>query len=82
MAKTIWLNKHITVNPEVRFGKPCIRGMRITVVDILNLLAAGYTIDEIPKEYPGLTKKDVLAAIEFASKLTEQPARIFELVKK
>ena len=76
MAKTIWLNKHITINPEVRFGKPCIRGMRIAVVDILNLLRAGYTIEEIPKEYPEITKKDVLAAIEFAGRLTEEPTRV------
>jgi uncharacterized protein (DUF433 family) len=77
MAKTIWLNKRITINPEIRFGKPCIRGTRITVGDILNLLAAGFTIDEIPKQYPGITKKDVLAAIEFASKMSEEPAQIF-----
>ncbi len=77
MAKTTWLNKYITINPEVRFGKPCIRGLRIAVVDILNLLRAGYTIDEIPKEYPGITKKDVWAAIEFAAKLAEEPTRVF-----
>jgi uncharacterized protein (DUF433 family) len=76
MAKTIWLNKYITINPEVRFGKPCIRGTRIAVEDILNLLAAGYRIDEIPKQYPGLTKKDVLAAIEFATRLAEEPSRV------
>lgn len=77
MAKTTWLNKHITINPEVRFGKPCIRGTRIAVVDILNLLRAGYTIKEIPKQYPGITKKDVIAAIEFSAELVEQPTRVF-----
>lgn len=77
MAKTIWLNKYITINPEVRFGKPCIRGMRITVDDILNLLKAGYTVDEIPKQYPDLTKEDVLAALEFAAELTKEPTKIF-----
>lgn len=71
----------ITIDPKIRFGKPCIRGMRIAVIDILNLLKAGYTIDEIPKQYPEITKKDVLAAIEFAAKLTEEPSRIFTPAK-
>lgn len=69
--------KRITIDPKIRFGKPCIRGMRIAVIDILNLLKAGYTIDEIPNQYPEITKKDVLAAIEFAAKLAEEPCRIF-----
>ena len=51
----------------MRFGKPCIRGTRIAVADVLNLLAAGYTINDIPKQYPGITKADVVAAIEFAT---------------
>jgi uncharacterized protein (DUF433 family) len=76
MGKSTNFNKRITINPKVRFGKPCIRGTRIAVVDILNLLAAGYTINEIPKQYPGITKKDVLAAIEFATRLTEAPVRV------
>ena len=67
----------ITVNPQIRFGKPCIRNTRIAVVDILNLLAAGYTIEKIPKQYPGLTKNDVIAAIEFAAELSEEPTKIF-----
>ena len=67
----------ITIDPRIRFGKPCIRGTRIAVVDILNLLRAGYRIEEIPKQYPGITKKDVLAAIDFAGRLAEEPTRIF-----
>ncbi|MBI3602334.1 MAG: DUF433 domain-containing protein [Candidatus Omnitrophica bacterium] len=70
------MNK-ITMNPKIRFGKPCIRNTRIAVVDILNLLAAGYPLDEIPYQYPGLTKKDVVAAIEFATQLAEEPTKIF-----
>ena len=76
IAKITTFNNRITIDPKIRFGKPCIRGTRIAVVDILNLLAAGYTIDEIPKQYPGITKKDVLAAIEFATRLSEEPTRI------
>jgi len=82
MAKTIWFNKYITINPEVRFGKPCIKGTRIAVEDILNLLKAGYSVDEIPEQYPEITKKDVLAAIEFATQLVEEPTRIFTLTEK
>lgn len=71
-------NKHkrITINPNVRFGKPCISGTRIAVSDILNLLSSGYTITDIPKQYQHITKQDVLAALEFASHLTEQPVTI------
>lgn len=71
MAKTTWLNKYITINPEVRFGKPCIKGTRLAVEDVLNMLRAGWTIDEIFQEYPDLTKKDILAAIEFATRTTQ-----------
>ena len=66
----------ITLNPKVRFGKPCIHGTRIAVVEILNLLAAGYTIEEIPSQYPGITKKDVISAIEFSGQLADEPTKI------
>ena len=59
----------ITIDPAVRFGKPCIRGTRIAVADIINLLAAGFAIDEIPGEYRGITKNDVLAALEFSGRM-------------
>ena len=61
--------ERITIDPNIRFGKPCVKGTRIAVVDILNMLAAGYTIDEIPQQYPGITKRDIVAAIEFAGGL-------------
>ena len=66
----------ITVDPKIRFGKPCIRGTRIAVVDILNLLASGYSANEIPEQYPGITKKDVISAIEFAGQLADEPTKI------
>lgn len=70
------MNNRITINPDVRFGKPTIRGTRIAVVDVLNLLRAGYTIDEIPGQYDGIIKADVVAAIEFATGILESPAQI------
>ena len=56
----------ITLEPGKRGGKPCIRGMRITVYDILGWLASGMSWDDIVSEYPELTRDDIRAALEFA----------------
>lgn len=66
----------ITITPGIRFGKPCIKSTRIAVSDILNLLAAGYSIDEVPGQYPSITREDVIAALEFASDSMEHPVAI------
>ena len=70
------MNTRISINPEIRFGKPCVKGTRIAVSDILSLLAAGYAIEQIPEQYPTVSKKDVVAAIEFASHSIERPLEI------
>ena len=57
----------ITINPEIRFGKPCIRGMRITVYDILSWLASGMTTSEILEDYPELTEEDLKATLAYAA---------------
>ncbi len=57
----------ITINPQIRFGKPCIRGMRISVYDVLSWYASGMTEDEILEDYPELTKEDLLAVLAFAA---------------
>lgn len=57
----------IRLDPRIMVGQPCIRGTRLTVHHILNLLAFGTTIDEIVSEYPGLTRDDVAACLLFAS---------------
>ncbi len=59
--------KIITIEPGKRGGKPCIRGMRITVYDILSWLASGMSMDEIVDEYPELQISDILAALSFAA---------------
>ena len=60
--------KHIiTIEPGKRGGKPCIRGMRITVADILGWLASGMTIDEIISDFNELTKEDIYAALRYAA---------------
>ena len=63
------LLERIVLNPEIMAGKPVIKGTRLTVQYILNLLAHGATIDEILHEYKGLTKEDVLACLLYASEV-------------
>ena len=57
----------ITINPDQRGGKPCIRGMRITVYDVLDYLASGMTIERILKDFPYLTENDIRAALAYAA---------------
>ena len=57
----------ITINPDVRFGKPCIRGMRISVYDVLGWLASGMTNAEILSDFPELTLDDIRAALAWAA---------------
>jgi len=61
------LNELITIDPSIRSGKPCIRTLRITVYDILNMLASGMTYDEILEDYPKLTKNDIFASLQYAA---------------
>ena len=57
----------ITLEPGKRGGKPCIRGMRITVYDVLSYLAAGMTQQEILADFPYLTEEDILASLSYAA---------------
>ena len=59
--------QRITVNPAIRSGKPCIKGTRITVYDVLEYLAGGMTEDQILVDFPDLTRDDVRAALAFAA---------------
>lgn len=65
------MNKHIEVNPKIMMGKPVIKGTRIPVYVILNLLAEGYDFEKTMKEYPDLTRGDILAVLEYAAKVTK-----------
>lgn len=65
------LLERIAINPKVMTGKPVVKGTRLTVEFILNLMAHGATIKEITEEYKGLTKSDIQACILFASKALE-----------
>jgi uncharacterized protein (DUF433 family) len=57
----------ITIDPQIRFGKPCIRSMRISVADILGWLASGMTEADILNDYPDLTSDDIKAALAYAA---------------
>jgi uncharacterized protein (DUF433 family) len=60
-------NDIIRINPEKRFGKPCVRNTRITVYDVLGWLSAGMSYDEIIADFPELTRQDILACLAFAA---------------
>jgi uncharacterized protein (DUF433 family) len=67
----------ITIEPGKRSGKPCIRGMRITVSDILEYLASGMSIPEILSDFPELTEEDIRACLAFAA---EREKRLIAVV--
>ncbi len=64
--------ERITLNPEVMGGKPCIRGLRLTVGTVVGLLASGLTSDEILKMYPYLQAEDLIAALSYAAWRSEE----------
>lgn len=68
----------ITINPHVMVGKPTIRGLRITVEQVLNALAAGITTKELLKDYPELEAEDIQAVLSYAAELVGE-AQVFEV---
>ena len=67
------LLERITVNPEQCGGRPCIRGMRIRVIDVLDLYAAGLNAEQILAEMPDLEADDLKAALQYASRKLDHP---------
>ena len=65
------LSERITMNPEICHGKPTIRGLRYTVEFILELLSSGMAVDEILADYGDLEREDILAALDFARRLSQ-----------
>jgi len=63
--------QRITIEASKCGGRPCIRGLRIRVTDILELLSAGASFDEILKDYPFLEREDILAALDYAAYQTD-----------
>jgi len=66
------LLERISINPNICFGKPCIRGTRIWVSLILDFLASGTSLDELLTEYPGLTPEDIRAAIAYGAEMARE----------
>jgi len=66
------LSERIVVDPEILAGKPVIRGTRLAVEFILELLAAGQSEDQLVADYPGLTRADILACLSYASYLAHE----------
>ena len=67
------ISERITVNPEQCGGRPCIRGMRIRVIDILDLLASGLSFTEVLQELPDLEMADISAVLKFAARRLDHP---------
>ena len=66
------LLERISIDPNVCFGKPCIRGTRIWVSLILDFLASGTSIEGLQEEYPQLTRADILAAIAYGAEMARE----------
>ena len=62
----------ITLNPQVMGGKPCIRGMRVTVGTIVGLIASGKTIDQVLEAYPYIEREDIYEALSYAAWRSEE----------
>lgn len=78
MNKTVDYTKIITIEPGKRSGKPCIRGLRMTVGDVLSYLAAGMSHEEVLKDFPYLTEEDILACLAFAADAERRLAVLHE----
>jgi len=63
----------ITLNPAQCGGRPCIRGMRIRVQDVLDMLADGASVDEILNDYPDLDREDIGASLSYAARMLDHP---------
>jgi len=73
MGQTVELMGRITVNPDQCGGRPCVRGMRIRVIDVLDLLATGMSHDQVLEELPDLEAEDLAACLRFASSRVDHP---------
>ena len=70
------LIERITLNPDQCGGRPCIRGMRIRVVDVLDLFAAGLNAEQILEELPDLEMEDIKAALNYAARRLDHPVMV------
>jgi uncharacterized protein (DUF433 family) len=73
MGYWLYMNERITSDPQKCGGRPCIRGMRIRVKDVLDMLAAGVSHEEILEDYPYLEAQDITACLEYAAGESDHP---------
>jgi uncharacterized protein (DUF433 family) len=66
------MNERITIDPNICHGQACIKGTRIPVHQIIGMLANGDTIEDLLKEYPSVTRKDILACLDYAASLAQE----------
>lgn len=71
MNETASLLQRITIEPGKCGGRPCIRGSRMRVVDVLELLSAGASVDELIEDYPSLERDDIFAVLAYAARQTD-----------
>jgi uncharacterized protein (DUF433 family) len=74
------MNDRISVDPRICHGQACVRGTRIPVHQIVKMLANGDSIDDLVDEYPTLTRKDILACLEYAGSLAEEQVAPIETI--
>jgi uncharacterized protein (DUF433 family) len=79
--ETVNLLDRVTIEPGKRGGRPCIRGIRITVSDVLGLLAHGLSVDEVLSQMPDLERDDVHACLAYAARHVDQPKPAVEQPK-
>ena len=72
-SEAMTVAERITVDPKQCGGRPCVRGLRIRVSDVLDLLAAGLTLSQVLEELPDLEREDVAACLRFASRRLDHP---------
>ncbi len=66
------LLERISIDPKVCFGKPCIRGHRIWVSLVLDLISAGLSVEEVQEEYPQLSREDMLACVAYGAEMSRE----------
>jgi uncharacterized protein (DUF433 family) len=66
------MHDRITVHPDICSGKPCVKGTRIMVKNLLGMVAGGYTIDKILEAYPELVREDIVDALDYASHVIDE----------
>lgn len=74
------MNNRISIRPDVCHGKPVIAGTRVLVSSLLGALAGGDSFEMLIEDYPGIVREDIVAALEFASKLSDFQESVYEAV--